>query len=390
MSVSISFFSNFFNRHQLPIALELASCPGVRYSFVAMQRMDGLEGRQCLNDDYPFVVRNYLGGPEADAALMHAREDDIVVFGDMAGDESYVRERAKAGKIFFRYAERLLKRGDWWALLPPKQYRTYNRFTRYNNANMYVLCSSGYTSRDLLKFGYPVEKCLKWGYFPQVDFAPVKSREKFASHSVALCSAQRLISWKRVDLQIRLVEELDKLGIPFTFDIAGDGIELERLQELSCKLGVGDRVHFLGGLTSEETLALMSNSDIFLATSNRMEGWGATLNEAMASGCAVVASNQIGAAPFLIKNNLDGLIFHSGDVKDLARAVSELVVNQEKLHSIAYAAMNKIRGIWSARCAAERLIEVSNRYLTDGKIIPFDDDGPLSAAKVIEEDWYLR
>ena len=45
MSMTISFFSNFFNAHQLPVARELAVNPGVDYAFVAMRQVDGLEGR---------------------------------------------------------------------------------------------------------------------------------------------------------------------------------------------------------------------------------------------------------------------------------------------------------------------------------------------------------
>lgn len=56
------FFSNFFNAHQVPVALELCCNPEVDYSFIAMQQVDGLEGRVCLNDSYPFVIKRYLGG----------------------------------------------------------------------------------------------------------------------------------------------------------------------------------------------------------------------------------------------------------------------------------------------------------------------------------------
>ena len=53
MSISISFFSNFFNAHQLPVAKELNANPCVDFAFIAMQRIEGLEGRVCLNDRYP-------------------------------------------------------------------------------------------------------------------------------------------------------------------------------------------------------------------------------------------------------------------------------------------------------------------------------------------------
>lgn len=388
MSLSISFFSNFFNAHQLPIAHELSSNPDVDYCFVAMQESDGLEGRACMNDCFPFIVKQYLGRAEAKKAMAHAVNDDIVVFGDMVGDESYVRARANTGKPFFRYSERILKRGDWWTYVPPKRYRTYDRFTRYNDFPMYVLCASGYTARDLDKFGYPVERCLKWGYFPQVDASPVEARRQL-QRDVALCSAQRLIPLKRVDLQVRMAKELKDRNVPFRLTIAGGGEEELSLKELACKLCVDDRVTFVGALSSEDTLALMRNSDVFLATSNRKEGWGATVNEAMAAGCAVVASNQIGSAPFLIEPGVDGLIFRSESAVDLADTISALLSDLNMLGDIARAGTEKVRGPWSAKGAAERLLKASMQLLAEGSLSPFED-GPLSIADVIDEDWYLK
>lgn len=386
---SISFFSNFFNAHQLPVARELEAISCIDYKFVAMKQVDGLEGRACLNDDYPFVIKQYLGGAEAKDAMAHAVDDDIVVFGDMAGDESYVRARAKTGKPFFRYSERLLKRGDWWALVPPKRYRTFDRFTRYNDYPMYVLCASGYTARDLGKFGFPVERCLKWGYFPKIDSDLKKTYMPFRQQSFVLSSAQRLIQLKRVDLQIRMARELKNRNVHFRLYIAGGGEEESSLKELSRELGVDDCVSFVGALSSEDTLALMRNSDVFLATSNRKEGWGATVNEAMAAGCAVVASNQIGSAPFLIDSGVDGEIFRSENAEDLANVVASLLSDPKRLRAVALNGMEKINGPWSAKIAAERLVEASAQLLADGRFVPFED-GPLSAAGVIDEDWYLE
>ena len=45
----------------------------------------------------------------------------------------------------------------------------------------------------------------------------------------------------------------------------------------------------------------MEESEIYLVTSDRKEGWGAVVNEAMNSGCAVVADHMIGAAPWMIR-----------------------------------------------------------------------------------------
>ena len=46
----------------------------------------------------------------------------------------------------------------------------------------------------------------------------------------------------------------------------------------------------------------MEKSHIHLFTSNHLEGWGAVVNEAMNSGCAVVANREAGAVPYLIEH----------------------------------------------------------------------------------------
>lgn len=186
-----------------------------------------------------------------------------------------------------------------------------------------------------------------------------------------------------------MAKELKGRNVPFRLTIAGSGEEEPSLKRLSHELDVEDCVTFVGTLSSEDTLALMRSSDVFLATSNRREGWGATVNEAMAAGCAVVASNQIGSAPFLIKPGIDGVIFRSEDAGELSDAVAVLLGNPGRLETVARAGTEKIRGPWSAKVAAERLVEVSVQLLADGRLVPFGD-GPLSVAGVIGEDWYLE
>ena len=86
----ISFFSNFFNAHQLPIALGLSSAPSVDYSFISLCGDIDVVGRASLDDAYPFVISAYKGDECRREAMRHALEDDVVVFGDLAGQEEYI------------------------------------------------------------------------------------------------------------------------------------------------------------------------------------------------------------------------------------------------------------------------------------------------------------
>lgn len=349
----VTFFSNYFNSHQLPLALELCGIEGVEYTFVSLLKEGHAVGRASLDNEYPFVVKEYEGPEEALIAMRHALEDDIVVFGDMAGKERYVRARARTGLLFFRYAERLLKRGDWWRFVPPKRYRTWNMFCRYKKANMFVLCASAYTARDLSLFGFPSEKCLKWGYFPEVQLFPRKV--PFDKRVLTMCSAQRLISWKRVNLQIELACKLKREGYAFKLYIAGDGAEREELEEMTRRLEVDTSVSFLGELSHKEVLSLMRSSNVFLATSDRNEGWGATINEAMASGCCVVASDEMGAVPYLIEDGVNGMAVKGASSESFYSAVEKLATTSEADY-VSRAAVETIAGRWSAKNAVERLL----------------------------------
>ena len=277
-----------------------------------------------------------------------------------------------------RYAERLLKRGDWWRFAPPKRYRTWKRFGKYAGRDMSVLCSSAFTARDLFMFGFPVEKCLKWGYFPQVELYSIEMRMREHPWDGSLCSVQRLIPYKRVDMQVRMVAALKERGLDARLAIAGDGPEKAGLEALARELGVDDRVTFAGQLDPDGVKALMRSNDVFLATSNRKEGWGATVNEAMAAGCVVVASDEIGSAPFLIRDGENGLLFDSGDEADLASKVCQALGDEGASLRLQASAVAAIANEWGAENAAKRLVAYCEAML-GGERLRFED-GPMSPA----------
>lgn len=382
MRLSVTIFSNFFNAHQLPIAECLVATDGVNCTFVSVVQTGDMTGRTCLDDFYPFVLKAYSSETCKNEAMRHAIEDDMVVFGELEGHEEYVTARARTGKPFFRFTERILKRGDWWRFAPPKMLRTYKRFLRYRDSNMYVLCGGAYAARDLALSGFPAEKCLKWGYFPVVFDSGAEVRPTRLPGFLSLCSAQRLISWKRVDMQIELARLLKKDGYEFRLKIAGGGPELTRLKSLASKYSLNDSVEFLGSLTPDRVTELMNESDLFLATSDRSEGWGATINEAMACGCCVVASDAMGSVPYLVEDGVTGLRFESGSLESLYSSIKRAVADCNLRDRCGASARSLVtEGEWSSRCAAERLLSFSQAWRGDG--VGFESlfaDGPLSKA----------
>lgn len=99
----------------------------------------------------------------------------------------------------------------------------------------------------------------------------------------------------------------------------GVGEEELRLRELSLKMCL-NKVKFLGFKNQNELVDLYAISDIFVLPSVN-ETWGLVINEAMNSGCAIVASDKVGAAADLIKPKINGYIFKSKDIPELICAI---------------------------------------------------------------------
>ena len=133
-------------------------------------------------------------------------------------------------------------------------------------------------------------------------------------------------------------------------------------------------------------LTEMQRHAVFLMTSDFYEGWGAVLNEAMGSACAVVASHAAGSTPYLVGNNENGLVFRSGDADDAYRCAKTLLVSPDRAKDYQQKAYAFMRDQFNASVAAERLCAFTESCL-NGAPQPFEC-GILSRAPVFSNNWY--
>ena len=148
-----------------------------------------------------------------------------------------------------------------------------------------------------------------------------------------------------------------------------------------CKdLEVDDIITFKGNVPNDEILNQMRQHDIFIFTSDRNEGWGVVLNEAMNNGCAVVASHEIGSVPYLLKDGVNGLIFQSNNLDSFDQKVTYLLDNRELVDKFGLEAMKTIRKEWSPKVAAERFLKLAESACAN-RLCEYDViDGPASWA----------
>jgi glycosyltransferase involved in cell wall biosynthesis len=180
---------------------------------------------------------------------------------------------------------------------------------------------------------------------------------------------------------------LKKDKMNFKVSIIGDGPEKDKLKKLVKKYKLNDCVEFLGIKEHQDVIKIMSEYEIFMFTSSAQEGWGAVLNEAMACGCAVVASSVAGSTPFLINHNNNGKIYRYGNDKNAYRAVKELLLNKEEAEMLGKNAMKTIADEYNGEIAVERFIEAVDEFYKTGTITP-QESGIFSQADVIKNNWY--
>ena len=168
--------------------------------------------------------------------------------------------------------------------------------------------------------------------------------------------------------------------------MVGGGEEEEHLKRLVNSKGLSDRTEFQGYLNPEETRQAMREANIFVMTSNKLEGWGSVIYEALSSGCAVIASHAAGATPFLIDQEYSGIIFKSGSVEDLTRRLECLIKKPERAIQLGHAAYDNMQRYWNPDVAAKRTIELAEGLLAGEP--PVFEKGPLSRCEDIKENWF--
>lgn len=103
-------------------------------------------------------------------------------------------------------------------------------------------------------------------------------------------------------------------------------------EELKAAAKGDPRVNFAGWLKSPVEMATLMASSAMMVLPSQSETWGAVVNEAMAAGIPVVASDRVGAAVEMIDNGRNGFVHPVSDVQALARSV-ETLLNDEPLRA---------------------------------------------------------
>lgn len=382
--MKVTFYSNFLTHHQVPFCLDMQKRLGDDFKFVStvkifQWRLD--MGFKDLDKEYDFVVRAYENEEEYQKAKDLALESDIVIIGSTTDD--CIVERLKQDKITFRYRARIFIFLDGFfktIFNKEKMQLFYERHIKYRkNKNLYLLCANAYGANDFNFFGLYKNKIYKWGYFLETNKYDIDKLldQKAENEKTKMIWVARFIKWKHPEIVIKLAKNLKKQNYNFKIKMLGTGILENQIKEKIKKENLEDVIEVVGQVPSDKVKDYMEQANIFIGTSGSQEGWGAVINESMNAGCTVIANQRMGAVPFLIKHNENGLMYNS--YKELENNVKKVINNKELQRRLGKNAYKYITEKWTSKVASDNLINLFET-ITQGK--EFDvKDGPASKAK---------
>lgn len=388
--MKVTFVSNYINHHQIPVSNVLYEHLGAEYTFIQTEPMEEERIKLGWNpEEVPEYVKYAYEEPELCRQLI--MDSDVVIWGGLE-EEEMLRPRLQAGKPVIRYSERLYKEAQWKAISPRGLRKKYLDHTRYRNAPVYMLCSGAFVASDFhIVRAYP-NKMFKWGYFPEcreydLDALMAGKEEISAGNGgkTEILWAARFIDWKHPELVVQLAKELKHQGKSFHITMIGDGELRPKVEEMIAAEELEDVISLIGSQTPVQVRTAMENASVFLMTSDRKEGWGAVMNEAMNSGCAVVADRMEGATLFLMKQGENGFWYKEASVKCLADLVGRLLEDKKLRETIGRNAYKTIAELWNARVAAERLLKMCETVAAGKEPEMLWTQGPCSKAEIIKE-----
>lgn len=168
---------------------------------------------------------------------------------------------------------------------------------------------------------------------PGIDVTAVRQRYQLSDSRRWLLTVARLDPHKGVDTVLQALPAVLARAPDVRYAVAGDGPDRARVEQLAQRIGVADRVRFLGAVSDGDLPALYNAATLYVGPSRQserigVEGFGIAFVEASASGLAVVGGDS-GGVPDAVRDGETGLLVPPEDPAAVAAAVNRLLGDAE-------------------------------------------------------------
>lgn len=203
---------------------------------------------------------------------------------------------------------------------------TYPKIAKlFDRLGVYIIGNCKHEQEKLIRYGFPAERtAYTYNALPEQHDGP----DKTPRDEVMLGTLSRLDSVRAVNLAIDFLKVLLDRGLPVRLSVAGIGEESDNLKAQAERLGLSDKVIFLGGV--RDLSAYFREVDILLNTpvliGDHGAGVGNNILEAGLYETPVVTYDVAGVSEMVIDGQT-GYCVPFEDKERFADAVTDLVRN---------------------------------------------------------------
>jgi len=162
----------------------------------------------------------------------------------------------------------------------------------------------------------------------------------------------RLVEQKGIKYLLNAVKMLNSDSLALL--LIGDG-PLRRKLESKCYIEDIKNVYFLSFKQKEQLPQFYAVADIFVLPSVR-EPWGVVINEAMACGLPIIATNKVGAAVDLVHEGKNGFLVPEKDSEAICDAIRKIVTNKSLRQQMGEKSCEIISN-WSHEKSVENFVD---------------------------------
>ncbi len=144
--------------------------------------------------------------------------------------------------------------------------------------------------------------------------------------------------------------------------LVGDGPDAPVAEQTAAKLGILDRVTFVGVVN--QVAPILQAADLLLLPS-QTESFGLVALEAMASGIPVIATD-VGGLPEVVEHGVTGYLASVGDVEQMARFAIDLLADRTRKEAFSRAARERAAKLFDYRKIVPQYEAIYERVVADG------------------------
>ncbi|HGO9194380.1 TPA: glycosyltransferase family 4 protein [Neisseria meningitidis] len=216
---------------------------------------------------------------------------------------------------------------------------TYPKIAKlFDKLGVYIIGNCKHEREKLIRYGFPANRITyTYNALHKADFIP----EKTVKDYVQLGTLSRLDTVRAVHLMLDILKKMVDRGMPVRLNVAGIGEEMDNLKAQAKRLGIEDKVTFLGGV--RDLTGYFKEVDILVNTPHCVgdhgAGVGNNILEAGLYDTPVVTYNMAGISEMVITGQT-GYCIPFGDEEAFIAAVDTLV-RQPELRSQMGKALHK-------------------------------------------------